>query len=90
MLRAMKALSVAAFLLASVALALTPAVSMIYREAYPIEPVKRAALAACAEADRGFDRLIAGQRAQCYARRLQAPETPEAVPPSEQLARTES
>jgi hypothetical protein len=87
MLRAMKALSVAAFLLASVALALAPAFSMIYREAYPVEAGKRAALAACAEADGGFDRLIADQRAQCYARQLQAPERPEEVPRSEQLAR---
>jgi hypothetical protein len=88
MLRAMKALSVAAVLLASVALALAPAVRAIYREAYPVEAAKRAALAACVTADPSFDRLIAGQRAQCYARQLQAPEKPEMVPRSLQIAQS--
>jgi hypothetical protein len=85
----MKALSIAAFLVGAVLLALAPAASTIYREAYPVEPVKRAALAACAGADQGFDRLIAGQRAQCYARQLQAPETPEMVPRSVEIAQSE-
>jgi len=82
----MRALSVAGFLVAAALLALLPAVSTIYREAYPAEAARRAALAACAQADPGFDRLIARQRASCYARQLPAPATREAVPRSEELA----
>jgi hypothetical protein len=82
----MKGLSISAFLLASAGLALVPALSAVYREAYPAEPVKRAALAACAVLDPGFDRLIANARARCYARQLQAPELPVAQPRSEELA----
>jgi hypothetical protein len=81
----MKGFSVAACLLASVALALAPAVSTIYRQAFPAEPVKRAALAACAQADPGFHRLIAGQRAKCYARQLQAQPPLDMVPRSEEI-----
>jgi len=73
-------------MLGSVALALTPAISTIYREAFPAEPVKRAALAACAQADPGFHRLIAGDRARCYARQLQLPPPPDPVPRSEEIA----
>ena len=69
----MKGWSIAASLFASIALALMPSVSTIYREAFPAEPVKRAALAACAQADAGFHRLIAGDRAKCYARQLPPP-----------------
>ena len=82
----MKGLSIAAILLASVALPLAPAVTTIYREAFPAEPAKRAALAACAQADPGFRRLIAEQRAQCYVRQLQAPEMPLPVPQTLEIA----
>jgi len=78
----MKSLWVGLFLLASVALALVPAASAVYREAYPSEPAKRAALAACARSDPGFDRLFAADRAKCYARQLQSPAPPGAVPRS--------
>jgi hypothetical protein len=76
----MKGLSIAAVLFASVALALAPTVSTVYREAFPAEPAKRAALAACAQVDPGFHRLIAGERAKCYARQLQGPTPPAPVP----------
>ena len=82
----MKGLSIAAVLLASVALPLAPAVTTAYREAFPAEPTKRAALAACAEADPGFHRLIAEQRAQCYVRQLQAPAMPLPVPRTVEIA----
>jgi len=81
----MKALSIPAFLIAAIALALVPAVSTIYGEAYPAEAAKRAALAVCAQSDPGFDRFYAGQRAQCYARQLSAPRVAPAVPRREQL-----
>jgi hypothetical protein len=84
----MKGLAIAASLLGSVALALAPAISTICREAFPGEPGKRAALAACAQADPGFHRLIAGDRARCYARHLQAPPPPDPVPRSEEIAGT--
>jgi hypothetical protein len=81
----MKCLSVASLLLASVALALAPAITTIYREAFPSELVKRAALTACAQADSGFDRLIAVERAKCYARQLQTVPAPEPVPRSQEI-----
>jgi hypothetical protein len=86
----MKALSLGACLVGAVLLALTPAASTIYREAYPLEAVKRAALAVCAEVDPSFDRLIAGQRAKCYARQLQAPEMPQPAPRRIELADSRS
>lgn len=82
----MKGLSIAASLLAAVVLALTPTVSTIYREAFPAEPTKRAALAACAQANPGFRRLIADQRAKCYARQYQTTPPVDPVPRREQLA----
>jgi hypothetical protein len=81
----MKGLSVAASLLAAVALALMPAVSTIYREAFPAEATKRAALAACVQADSGFRRLIAVERAKCYARQWQAPPQFDMVPRREEI-----
>jgi len=82
----MKGLSIAAALLVSVALALAPTISTVYREAFPAEPTKRAALAACAQADPGFNRLIAGERAKCYARQLQAPPPLDPVPRRDDIA----
>ena len=82
----MKVWSIAAILLASVTLALVPALSMIYREAFPAEPTKRAALSACAETDPGFHRLIAEQRAQCYGQQLPAPEVPLSAPRALEIA----
>jgi hypothetical protein len=83
----MKGFAITASLLGSAALALAPAISTICREAFPAEPAKRAALAACAQEDPGFHRLIAGDRARCYARQLQAPAPPDPVPRSEEIAR---
>jgi hypothetical protein len=82
----MKVLSIAAILLASVTLALVPGLSSVYREAFPAEPTKRAALSACAEADPGFHRLIAEQRVRCYVQQLQAPQAPLPVPRALEIA----
>ncbi|HEV2185734.1 MAG TPA: hypothetical protein VGR70_00905 [Stellaceae bacterium] len=82
----MKVLSIAAILLASITLALMPALSTIYREAFPDERTKGAALSACAEADPSFHRLIAEQRAQCYGQRLEAPQAPLPAPRTLEIA----
>ena len=79
-------MSIAAALLASIALALTPTVTIIWREAFRAGPAKRAALPACVEAHPGFRRLIAEQRALCYARQLQAPELALPVPRTLEIA----
>jgi hypothetical protein len=84
----MKGLVIAASMLGSVLLPLTPAISTIYREAFPTEPAKQAALAACAQDDPGFHRLIASERAQCYARQLLAPAQPDPMPRSREIVRT--
>jgi hypothetical protein len=81
----MKAVAFPAFLLAASVLALAPAISAVYGEAYPAEAAKRAALAVCARSDPGFDRFYAGQRAQCYARQLSPPPIAPAVPRRQQL-----
>jgi hypothetical protein len=82
----MKMLSIASLLLVGIALALSPAIGAIYGAAFPAEPEKRAALAACAQDKPGFDRLLADERAKCYARQLPTPEAPERVPRSEEIA----
>ncbi len=69
----MKFLAIAAILAAASTLALAPAASMIYAEAYPADGMKRAALDACAAADPLFNRLSAAERAYCYERFLQPP-----------------
>ena len=53
----MKALSIGGFAIVAVGLALAPAVSTIYREAFPTEATRRAALAACARLDPDFQVL---------------------------------
>jgi hypothetical protein len=83
----MKALSIGGFAIVAVGLALAPAASTIYREAFPAEATHRAALAACARLDPGFNRLIAAQRAECYAHFLQpAPEKAPTVPRRHEIA----
>ena len=82
----MKGLSIAGFMLAATVLAVTPALTTIYREAYPAEAARRAALAGCGQLDPGFNRLIASERAQCYAHFLQAaPDKPPMVPRHRQI-----
>jgi hypothetical protein len=84
---AKKALSIAGFIVVAILLALTPALSTIYHEAYPAEQAKRAALAVCARTEPGFNRLFAEERARCYARLLPAPPNePAVVPRLEQVA----
>lgn len=75
-----KFLSIAAIMTMAMIVALAPAASTIYAEAYPLDGVKRAALDTCA-ADPGFDRLQAGERARCYARLLQVPAMDSPLPP---------
>jgi hypothetical protein len=81
----MKALSIAGFAVAAILVAMAPALTAIYREAYPAEAGKREALAACAVADPGFNRLFAKARARCYSRLLPAPQEPPPLVPREQL-----
>jgi hypothetical protein len=83
----MKTLVALGLMVAAILLALAPAVSTIYSEAYPAEPVKRSALAACARDEPDFNRLFADERARCYQRFRQSapPETP-LVPRRLQLA----
>jgi hypothetical protein len=83
----MKGLSIAGFVVAAILLALAPSLTMIYREAYPAELAKREALAACARGEPGFNRLLAEERARCYAGLPQAPpEVAPIVPRQEQIA----
>jgi hypothetical protein len=83
----MKALVALGLVTGSLLLALAPAISTIYCEAYPAEPAKRSALAACARDEPDFNRLFADERARCYQRFRQSPppETP-LVPRRLQLA----
>jgi hypothetical protein len=83
----MKALIALGLVAAAIMLALAPAISTIYSEAYPAERVKRSALAACARDEPDFNRLFADERARCYQRFRQVapPETP-LVPRRLQLA----
>jgi hypothetical protein len=81
-----KALSIAGFIIVANLLALFPAASTIYREAYPAEAVKRAALAVCAHDDPGFSPLFANERARCYARTLRPEADDWRVSPSEKIA----
>jgi hypothetical protein len=81
-----KALLIAGVIIVANLLALFPAVSTIYREAYPAEAVKRAALAVCAHDDPGFNPLFASERAYCYARTLQPESDGWLAPPSEKIA----
>ena len=69
----MKALSIAAIVTAAVVLALVPAIVTVYREAYPDDGSRRAALTVCGLADPAFSRLKAKDRARCYAHSLQPP-----------------
>jgi hypothetical protein len=75
----MKGLFIAGLVAAAIMLALAPALTTIYREAYPADALRREALATCAHDERGFNRLFAGERARCYARILRAP--PADAPP---------
>jgi hypothetical protein len=83
----MRALSLGGFAIAAVGLALTPAASTIYHDAFPAEAAHRAALGACAQLDPGFNRLIAAERAECYAYFLQSvPEKAPMVPRRREIA----
>jgi len=81
-----KALSIAGIIIVANLLALFPAVSTIYREAYPADAVKRAALAVCAHDDPGFNPLFANERAHCYARTLQPESDDWLMRPTEKIA----
>jgi len=79
-----KFLSIAAIAVTGLVLALAPAASTIYREAFPQDSVRRAALAACASSDPGFSRLTAADRAACYARLLHPPQVDSPLQPRHQ------
>jgi|HubBroStandDraft_6_1064221.scaffolds.fasta_scaffold379000_2 hypothetical protein len=83
----MKALSISGFAIVAIGVALAPAVSMIYRDAFPVEATHRAALADCARIDPAFNRLIAADRAECYAHSLQmAPQKAPLIPRLREIA----
>jgi hypothetical protein len=44
-----------------------------YRELYPGDPARRAALETCFERDHGFNRADGAARAECYRREIAAP-----------------
>ncbi len=69
----MKALPLLSFVGAAWLIAVAPVAATVYAEAYPADPARAAALAACARDDPGFDRLHAADRAACYRRRGPAP-----------------
>jgi len=79
-----KFLSIGAIAATGLVLALAPAASTIYGEAFPQDNAKRAALAACASADPGFSRLTAADRAACYVRLLHPPQVDSPLPPRRQ------
>jgi hypothetical protein len=68
----MKGLLLSALFVGAVVAAVSPVVSTIYADAYPQDPVKRQALDQCYEADHGFNRLLADERADCYRRFMPA------------------
>jgi hypothetical protein len=83
----MKALSICGFAIVAIGVALAPAASVVYRDAFPVEAAHRDALTACARSDTGFNRLIAADRAECYAHLLQpAPEKAPLVPRRREIA----
>ncbi|MBV8776881.1 MAG: hypothetical protein JO258_06760 [Alphaproteobacteria bacterium] len=75
----MKAFAIPAILAAAFGVAVAPVAVAIYRDAFPADPARRAALAACAQ-DAGFNRLIAADRARCYAQALSPAAPPPPVP----------
>ncbi|MBV9862569.1 MAG: hypothetical protein JO267_10525 [Alphaproteobacteria bacterium] len=79
----MKALLIGALFAGAVTVAVTPVLSTVYADAYPQDPSKRQALAHCIDADRGFNRLIATERAACYGRYVPA-QAPQAQGPRPQ------
>jgi hypothetical protein len=68
----MRLAAIAAFLCVAILIALAPAASIIYEEAYPHDPAKKEALRQCYNADPAFNRLIAAARAACYNSHHQA------------------
>jgi len=74
----MKGLLISALFAGAVVAAVTPALSTIYADAYPQDPVKRQALDECYQTDHGFNRLLADERAACYQRFV--PPAPPALP----------
>jgi hypothetical protein len=55
-------------ILAAALAVLLPALLYLDRAAYPSEPEKQQALAACSRADPAFVRFLASERDACYAR----------------------
>jgi hypothetical protein len=74
----MKGTLISSLFLGAAVAAVSPVLSTIYADAYPGDPIKRQALAQCYQADHGFNRLLADERAACYQRF--APVAPPALP----------
>ncbi|MBV9863041.1 MAG: hypothetical protein JO267_12950 [Alphaproteobacteria bacterium] len=62
----MKALTISALFAGAITIALSPALTTVYGDAYPQDAGKRQALALCAQSNQGFNRLFATERAACY------------------------
>jgi hypothetical protein len=62
----MKLAAIGALVFASPLIALAPAVSTLYGEAYPRDATKKEALYQCRKVDPAFNRLIAAARSACY------------------------
>ena len=74
----MKGVLISALFLGATVAAVSPLLSTVYGDAYPADPGKRQALDQCYEADHGFNRLLANDRASCYRRFL--PAAPSVLP----------
>ena len=69
----MKGLMLSCLLAGAAVIAVTPVLSTVYADAYPTDPLKHAALERCVESSSGFNRLLAAERAACYARLIPTP-----------------
>jgi hypothetical protein len=74
----MKGVLISMLFLGAALAAIAPVLSTIYVDAYPQDPVKRQALDQCYQANHGFNRLLADERADCYRRFV--PVAPPALP----------
>lgn len=74
-------LAVIGFVIGVVALALIPVAGIFWGDAFPGDARQRMALEACAQADPGFNRLVAAARRACYDRGIELrPAKPAAAP----------
>jgi|SRR5579862_5633855 len=80
--RGTKWICAAAVVVAGVAVLVRPgAIYSLVTEVYPSDPGKREALELCFLQDQRFNRLDAGERANCYSRAMLAGLAPSSDPP---------